>query len=349
MAAEKQDEQNPRFGDVGSLAGEADGSAAGGAGEPLDAVGSGVMRCRRCSYDLRGLIEGLSERDADRLDEADVGRFDDGAWPAREFERLGGDDDEAGGLPCPECGLPFDPDDPETYDTSDGRTLAAFTLKKGLPWALVITAVVAAVVLSWIPLPAPLSPAYGIDDWRTWVWFDDFYGWEARTLENDVFWWAGETRGVRRFEVVTDASGSRRGDEQWSIIRDGDEWTFELLAEGVAWREVLPAWNATRDRLFGLMQRGEPTKTPEPFTFTGGEAAFLTEMIKRWGLDIQAATPRGDPDRVWVWHPGEERVIEVAVDDAAAIIGYDPRDPSDPSHPEHNRRRGIALPGIVPR
>jgi len=301
-----------------------------------------VMRCRDCNYDLRGVPAAppptASSSQNKRANPSD---FDNNlADSAAGVDPPAATEPE--GYPsfkCPECGRTFMPGDPTSYRSSellDRPALRRYLLRRGLPMIVLIVAVTAGVLFSWIPFPAPMAPQLGVDDWRTWIWLGDRYGWDAVGADTEVYRWDDQPRRFREYEPVLDEAGDVVGrDLAWEVARLGDDdWRIRVTRDDVSWGAVLQAWNATRDRLFGLRQRGPIGPGVDPFVVRGTEAEALTAMVRAWNADIQTDAPL-DPEAeaVWLWHPEQRRVMETPIDDAEAIIGYDPRDVDHPAHP----------------
>lgn len=264
--------------------------------------------CRRCEYDLSASIAHAEEHNQ-----------------------------EGNEARCPECGQCYVPSDPSTYGASAAGKLARFTVRRAIPIGMVVAVMVTAMLNTWIPIPSPLESTLGVQDWRCWVWRGQLYGWESRLQGIEVYHWKNETRGVRRWVDVQSPQGTYSGRKlEWSVVRDDERWKVEIFEPGVLWPDILRAWNATRDGIFGFRSSGGPTRSAQPFSFEGDEEAVLTELVNQFGVTLVAGWPRRpETAHVWIWHPSERRVVEVTRDDANGLIGYDPFDRSDPDHPEH--------------
>jgi hypothetical protein len=321
------------------------------------------MQCLDCGYDLRGLVTHTAAQSPTPVaispHPAAAGHhhthpldpnaaFDPHA-PLHATPNPDADHptDPAPGYPepfhCPECGRPFNPFNPETYrDTATSmRRRVRWTMRRVLPVVLIVLIVTTGITFSWIPHPAPIAPQFRIDDWRTWIWFDERYGWESISFSEQVFRWGDHVRRVQSTLPTLGPDGDPDGRTlAWEVERlDAETWALRVHDADADWARILWAWNMTRDRLFGLVMVDGPADEPGPFEFVGSEEGLLTAAVKHWNLTLKTALPRDPSGQVWIWHPTEERVMPTSRAHATELIGYDPFDPNDPAHPQYRSPR----------
>ena len=231
---------------------------------------------------------------------------------------------------CPECGRVFEPSDPKTMRACPKRQEWTRRL---LSWAVVVVLsvfVFVAVERAWVIRPASLSTTRYFDTGiGLWEWLGKYYGWDRRTA-GDVklaYWVWGDIN--RPTTVIARGPDSRwraggsstrgRDVELWRVERGETDWTISVSDPGTAYLAIVSGFNSTRDGLLGVRPTNQPGLKPTAaYVIRGSEDEILTELFKRYGVEVEPVLQEEGQTHVWVWSDAQEKLVRVTVEDARA-------------------------------
>lgn len=271
--------------------------------------------CKACGYDFAGLKVPPYEPNSD---------------PPQPDWALGGPV-----IPCPECGKPFNPSDPRTYRAKPLMASTRRNVRVGLWTVLVCLALLLAAKETLIPVPAALLPhtRSGNHPLSVWVWLGESYGWySSPQMLARVRLWASEQVEIQGKKVV-----NGRIDEDapppWQVKRLRDGWRLEVSDPTTDYRRVLTAFNATRDTLLGLRITTDVAGTRKPadraFVVQGSEDEVISELIRRYGLDVEPSRADRLTGLAWYFDPEQDKLVQITLDEAQAL-GFAPEPALEP-------------------
>ena len=203
--------------------------------------------------------------------------------------------------PCPECGRPFDPAQPDTFITTLTQSPLRRRLRRISYAVLIILALAASLLYNLVPLPVSGH------DWQFWRWLGMNFGVSTTWVRQNIVrthWWADNAYKAQGYTN----NQSRR---LWELDAPAQgEWSLRVLGAGASRHAIFAAFNTMKPDVFcvRLSDHDLEFSQSQGLEARGTRVDILSAIVDYFGIRIEPLAHSREQQYCWYFDDHTRRM-----------------------------------------